>query len=41
LTPPVIKAKGPPTTPPATAPSCHVVQYFDSEGEARFKRECQ
>jgi eukaryotic-like serine/threonine-protein kinase len=41
LTPPVTKAKGPPTTPPATAPSCHVVQYFDSEGEARFKRECQ
>jgi serine/threonine protein kinase len=26
---------------PAPTPSCRVVQYFDSEGEARFRRECQ
>ncbi len=26
--------------PVAPAPSCHVVQYFDSDGEPRFKKEC-
>ena len=37
--PPV--AKGPASVqPPAPATSCHVVKYFDSEGETRFKKEC-
>ncbi len=24
----------------ATAPTCHVVRYFDADGETRFKKEC-
>jgi serine/threonine-protein kinase len=29
-----------PQPPPATSATCHVVQYFDPDGEPRFKREC-
>jgi hypothetical protein len=39
-TPPVAKASTTAQPAPAPAPSCHVAQYFDSEGEVRFKREC-
>jgi serine/threonine-protein kinase len=28
------------TAPPASEPACKVVQYFDSDGEIRFKKEC-
>ena len=36
-----IKSAAPAAPLPATpAPSCHVVQYFDSDGEPRFKKEC-
>jgi serine/threonine protein kinase len=30
------------TTPPAPAPTstCHVVRYFDADGETRFRKEC-
>lgn len=29
-----------PTPAPSTAPTCHVVKYFDADGETRFRREC-
>jgi serine/threonine protein kinase len=29
-----------PPPPPAALTTCHVVQYFDPDGEPRFKREC-
>lgn len=29
-----------PSSTPGPTPSCRVVQYFDAEGEARFRREC-
>ncbi|MGO9836142.1 MAG: protein kinase domain-containing protein [Polyangiaceae bacterium] len=40
--PAVSSGKGATTAPPApaTAPSCHVVQYFDADGETHFKKEC-
>jgi len=34
----VVKSSAPAT--PAPAPTCRTVQYFDADGEIRFKREC-
>jgi serine/threonine-protein kinase len=41
--PAVSSGKGAATAPPAPAgaPSCRVVQYFDTDGETHFKKECQ
>jgi hypothetical protein len=34
---------GPPAAAPAPAPgpSCHVVSYFDADGNKHFKQECR
>jgi len=33
-------AVSPSATAPASTPSCRVVQYFDADGETRFKKDC-